>query len=144
MLIGPESDDGQHRWYFSLNNRRLWVLKRCREEGLLQATKNQILVRVREPKSQSEKERYTIQNCVVEAKVMPDKRKKDKPLEEEDSKILGSHVNNTATIAAAQKEAAYEMADQKEDDNNDDDSTDESIHDCNGKDVERNRFNAQF
>ena len=75
VLTGPESDVGQHRWYFSLNNRRLWVLKRCREEGLLESTKHQILVRVRHPKSQSEKERYTIHKCVVEAKIIPEKRK---------------------------------------------------------------------
>ncbi|KAI2492366.1 hypothetical protein MHU86_22175 [Fragilaria crotonensis] len=32
VIVGPMADDGE-RWYFSLNNRRLWVLKRCREEG---------------------------------------------------------------------------------------------------------------
>jgi hypothetical protein len=60
------TDDGP--WYFALNNRRLWVLKRCREQGLLMD--NQILVRVRAPKSQAERERYTLDKCVVEAKVM--------------------------------------------------------------------------
>jgi hypothetical protein len=65
-LIGPVTDDGP--WYFALNNRRLWVLKRCREQGLL--SDNQILVRVRAPKSQAERERYTLDKCVVEAKIM--------------------------------------------------------------------------
>jgi hypothetical protein len=65
VLVGPMDEDGKP-WYFSLNNRRLWVLKRCREEGLL--TNNQIPVRVRKPKSASEIERYTIQNCALEAK----------------------------------------------------------------------------
>jgi hypothetical protein len=66
VLVGPETDDGP--WYFSLNNRRLWVLKRCREEGLLQD--NQIAVRVRPPKSASETSRYTVENCALEAKLM--------------------------------------------------------------------------
>jgi hypothetical protein len=65
-LVGPETADGP--WYFSLNNRRLWVLKRCREEGLLKD--NQIAVRVRQPKSASEASRYTVENCALEAKIM--------------------------------------------------------------------------
>ena len=32
VLVGDQDDD-QEPWYFSLNNRRLWVFKRCREEG---------------------------------------------------------------------------------------------------------------
>jgi len=62
-----DESDGQ-RWYFSLNNRRLWVFKRCAEEGLLDDSGGKIWVRVREPKSQKEKERYSIENCAVEAK----------------------------------------------------------------------------
>lgn len=67
VLVGPVGGDGQP-WYFSLNNRRLWVLKRCREEGLL--TNNQIRVRVRTAKSSGEELRYTIDNCALEAKLM--------------------------------------------------------------------------
>jgi hypothetical protein len=67
VLVGPETDD-DGPWYFSLNNRRLWVLKRCREEGLLKD--NQIAVRVREPKSASETSRYTVENCALEAKII--------------------------------------------------------------------------
>ena len=67
VIAGPEDDEGR-RWYFSLNNRRLWVLKRCREEGLLE--NNQIFVRVREPKSRAEAARYSLENCAVEAKLM--------------------------------------------------------------------------
>lgn len=63
---------GSQTWYFSLNNRRLWVLKRCREEGLLVTTENKVLVRVREPKSQQELERYCVENCALEAKIMHD------------------------------------------------------------------------
>jgi hypothetical protein len=50
------------------------VFKRCREEGLLQ--NNLIRVRVRQPKSTGEFERYTIANCAVEAKFMREKESK--------------------------------------------------------------------
>jgi hypothetical protein len=65
--MGPETAEGK-RWYFSLNNRRLWVLKRCREEGLL--VNNVIQVRQRAAKSKAESERYTIDNCALEATIM--------------------------------------------------------------------------
>lgn len=65
MIVGPETNEGP--WYFSLNNRRLWVFKRLREEGLL--PNNKIAVRVREPKSQAEKNRYNVENCALEAKL---------------------------------------------------------------------------
>ena len=75
MIVGPETsndDDGGSSsagpWYFSLNNRRLWVLKRCREEGLLE--NNRVQVRVREPKSAAEATRYSLQNCALEARLM--------------------------------------------------------------------------
>lgn len=69
VIVGPEDEDGP--WYFSLNNRRLWVLKQCRDEGLLE--NNLIRVRVRQPKSGSEEERYTLENCAVEAKFIREK-----------------------------------------------------------------------
>lgn len=72
VIVGPESEDGP--WYFSLNNRRLWVLKRCREEGLL--PNNKIYVRVRKPKSEQESARYSLQNCALEAKIMFEKQTK--------------------------------------------------------------------
>lgn len=65
-------DDGM--WYFTLNNRRLWVLKRCREEGLLVPYGNKVLVRVRQPKSQQERERYTVENCALEARLLVEKK----------------------------------------------------------------------
>lgn len=52
--------------HFSLKH-RLWVLKRCKEENLLAKTNGLIKVRVREPKSQNERQRYTIQNCSLDA-----------------------------------------------------------------------------
>lgn len=60
VIAGPDN------WYFALNNRRLWVLKRCREEGLLKD--GLIRVRVRKAKSDAESERYSIKNCATEAK----------------------------------------------------------------------------
>jgi hypothetical protein len=68
VIVGPDENDGKGPWYFSLNNRRLWVLKRCREEELLK--NNAIRVRVREAKSVNEEERYNLKNCVVEARFM--------------------------------------------------------------------------
>jgi hypothetical protein len=77
VIVGPQTEDGP--WYFSLNNRRLWVLKRCREEGLLD--KNQIRVRVRSLKSSAEASRYSLENCALEAKIMkesaPSEKKRD-------------------------------------------------------------------
>lgn len=72
---GTGEQDTESSWYFSLNNRRLWVLKRCREEGLLDD--NKIPVRIREAKSKAELERYTLQNCSLEAKIMKEKPSKD-------------------------------------------------------------------
>ncbi len=65
VIVGPDEQDGKGPWYFALNNRRLWVLKRCREEGLLK--NNVVRVRVRAPKSHVEFERYTIENCALQA-----------------------------------------------------------------------------
>jgi len=72
VLIGPNENDGLGPWYFSLNNRRLWVLKQCHKDGLLDNERynNKIPVRVRIPKSQAESERYTAANCALEAKFM--------------------------------------------------------------------------
>jgi hypothetical protein len=72
VLVGPDENDGKGPWYFSLNNRRLWVFKQCREEGLL--PDNTIAVRVRQPKSLGEVERYTVENCAVEAKFLREKK----------------------------------------------------------------------
>jgi len=72
VIVGPTDDEDGLPWYFSLNNRRLWVLKRCREEGLLGAD-NMIQVRVRQAKSASEQSRYSLSNCALEAKFMIEK-----------------------------------------------------------------------
>ncbi|KAL7462671.1 hypothetical protein ACHAXS_003044, partial [Conticribra weissflogii] len=73
VLVGPDENDGLGPWYFSLNNRRLWVLKRCEEEGLLDSFHGMIPARVRVPKSRAEVDRYTVENCAVEAKFMREK-----------------------------------------------------------------------
>ena len=73
VLIGPDDEnDDLGPWYFSLNNRRLWVLKECHKEGLLNNERynNKIPVRVRDPKSGTEAERYTVESCALEAKFM--------------------------------------------------------------------------
>jgi hypothetical protein len=78
VIVGKKNEqdvDEQQEgpWYFSLNNRRLWVLKRCREEGLLQSSNNRIRVRVRAPKSAAERDRYIVEKCALEAKIVPEK-----------------------------------------------------------------------
>jgi hypothetical protein len=80
VIVGPnncagiDSDEKTNEpWYFSLNNRRLWVLKRLREDGLLEPYDNKVFVRVRMPKSQQEQARYCLGNCALEAKIVPEK-----------------------------------------------------------------------
>ncbi|KAL7513982.1 hypothetical protein ACHAXN_011854 [Cyclotella atomus] len=74
VLIGPSDTDG-NPWYFTLNNRRLWVFKQLREGGYLttRVPENTVNVRVREVKSQSERERYTLENCSLDAKFIREK-----------------------------------------------------------------------
>jgi hypothetical protein len=88
VLVGPDD------WYFSLNNRRLWVLKRCREEGLLllENNNNQIAVRVRKPKSDQEALRYSLENCALEAKIMPEKNSNNN--NNKDDKAAGNPTND--------------------------------------------------
>ena len=87
IIVGqPPSEDENDKlgnsnkepWYFSLNNRRLWVLKQCRKEGLLEKQNNVIKVRLRPIKSKQEQERYTIHNCSREAKFIREKQPTDK------------------------------------------------------------------
>ncbi|CAB9508540.1 expressed unknown protein [Seminavis robusta] len=86
VIVGPNDTTDNDPWYFSLNNRRLWVLKRCREEGLLESNNHQVQVRVRSPKSTAEAERYSVENCALEAKLMkesaPSRNSKEQPPEE--------------------------------------------------------------
>jgi hypothetical protein len=104
--MGPETEDGD-RWYFSLNNRRLWVYKRCREEGLLRATNNQIAVRVRAPKSVAEQNRYTLEKCALEAKLMregPSHNAAESATKTEASKDTPSLVATKTTVVEKTKD----------------------------------------
>jgi hypothetical protein len=64
VIEGPRGADGEP-WFFSLNNRRLWVFKQAHKEGLLAS----IPVRARGAKPH-EMERYTLQRCALEATLM--------------------------------------------------------------------------
>lgn len=104
VLIGPEGNDGLGPWYFSLNNRRLWVLKQCYKEGLLNNStyNNTIPVRVRLPKSDAELERYSVDNCALEAKFMREgggsksKQKKKQQVDDERCTEVNGEVDSTA------------------------------------------------
>ena len=96
VLMGPVGDDGE-RWYFSLNNRRLWVLKRCREEGLL--PNNLIRVRVRAPKSIAELERYSIQNCSLEATFMRETLRIPDQIVTHKGKAMGKNEQDFGDVA---------------------------------------------
>ncbi|CAN0191784.1 unnamed protein product [Pylaiella littoralis] len=69
VLLGPTDPacDGE-RCFFSLNNRRLFVFKACREEGLL-GPDGQVRVRARAMKPH-ERERYTVDRCSLQAKFL--------------------------------------------------------------------------
>ena len=93
VIVGPEDNDGP--WYFSLNNRRLWVLKRCRDEGLLENNHNLIRVRVRQPKSGGEEGRYTLENCSVEAKFI-----REKDPNQKECKLEGKKPDSATTLSS--------------------------------------------
>lgn len=100
---GGGGEEEREPWYFSLNNRRLWVLKQCHREGLLDNERynNKIGVRARVARSQAETLRYTVDNCALEAKFMREESGKSgsrqtkkgtgkKKTEEENNDIDGS------------------------------------------------------
>ena len=60
-------------FYFSLNNRRLYVLKALREGGYLESKNNLVKVRLKVP-LQREIERYNVERCCLQAKIMTTKR----------------------------------------------------------------------
>lgn len=95
-------------WYFSLNNRRLWVLKRCREEGLLDGSGGLIRVRVRQPRSEAERSRYTVQNCALEAKFMRE-RPQAHPVGADRPRVRGTQKNaGTRTGQCGERSLAEE------------------------------------
>ncbi len=123
VLIGDERmDDDQGLWYFSLNNRRLWVLKRLREEGFLEKYGNKVAVRVRRPNSQKEKERYTLDNCALEARLMPEKKKASKQNDKQEQAPSSGGVDNTSSKEnPSHADDSNEGSDTFDDDDEDDD-----------------------
>jgi len=93
-------------FYFSLNNRRLFVLKALREKGIIDT------VRVRmKPALQRERERYTKCRCSLKATIMKEKGgvyEKDEEGEEEegwaDGEVLenGEHLKEVQTAPLTQ------------------------------------------
>lgn len=71
-MITVIQGDGGDGWYFSLNNRRLWVLKQCAEQGLISTVR----VRARCPKPH-EISRYTVDKCSLYATLMREKHSTD-------------------------------------------------------------------
>ena len=83
VLVGEEEMEvGGKKWYFSLNNRRLWILKKIKKNypellpfGMEQTEQGEewcgglIGVRVRNMKK-GEGDRYNCKNCALEAKFM--------------------------------------------------------------------------
>ncbi|CAN0045830.1 unnamed protein product [Ascophyllum nodosum] len=68
VLVGPADPRDGETCFFSLNNRRLFVFKACREEGLL-GRNGWIRVRARAMKPH-ERERYTLDRCSLQAKFL--------------------------------------------------------------------------
>ena len=142
VLVGPvEKETGLH-WYFSLNNRRLWVLKRCREEGLL--PNNQIYVRVRKPKSDQEARRYTVENCALDAKIMPEKPRGRDPSTDNDlvdQENGGTHIETDHGSHDPQATDKKDDSKGVEDEGSSDQDSDSSDDECAGP---ANRFSALF
>lgn len=64
VVIGDLNEEGGV-WYYTLNNRRLWVIKQLKKEGLVE----RIGTRARRFKGK-EPRRYCIEKCVLEASLM--------------------------------------------------------------------------
>ncbi|CAM9279908.1 unnamed protein product [Discosporangium mesarthrocarpum] len=75
VIHDPADTSSGEPWFFSLNNRRLYVLKVCQEEGLL-GPLGLVPVRVRGMKAH-ERERYTVEKCSLTAKFIYTLTRKD-------------------------------------------------------------------
>lgn len=100
--------------YFSLNSRRLWVLKKLRGEGLLKD--GVVGVRVRDIKGKAEMERYTVENCSLTATLM---REKERGGEEEgdgdgDGGGGGEDNDSDDVDVKARKETETEVVEEEE------------------------------
>ena len=129
VLIGPTDDDDT--WYFSLNNRRLWIFKQCYKEGLLERYNNTIAVRVRLPKSDAERERYSIQNCALEAKFIresdPNKKKNAmvKAKKKDGKSEMDTHSRDKEDTQLTNDFSQMSTSINDEDDDSSDESTDD-------------------
>lgn len=64
VIIGDVNEEGGV-WYYSLNNRRLWVIKQLKKEGLVERVGTRARrFRGKEPR------RYCVEKCVLEANLM--------------------------------------------------------------------------
>ena len=128
-----------------MNNRRLWVFKRCREEDLL--PNNVISVRVRQPKSIAELERYSITNCAVEAKFMREKENKSEQAQTADKTVdstIKQHIDESIiksieNIKIETNQSILVMNDDKDEDD-DDENTLSSASDVSQQPRNQNRF----
>jgi len=120
VIVGSDENDGKGPWYFTLNNRRAWVLKRCREENLIK--NNLIRVRYRKPKTPAEAARYSLENCAIDAKIM------QKPIETDQVS------SNLESMKISDGDDSKEDAEHK----NTDDGTDQNSKANRGEDTDSN------
>lgn len=138
VLVGGghgNNDNVDEPWYFSLNNRRLWVLKRLREEGLLEDCHNKVWVRVRTPKSRQERDRYTVTNCALEAKIVPEKMMMS-PSNISNNKGSGKKIKKKKTNSAVVNE---DKADEDDESNLDEKEDGETLSGRRSQDIANGR-----
>lgn len=93
----------------------------------MSSSNNKIPVRVRSPKSQAEVERYSIENCSLEAKVMREKAKNTRDSIESSSRSLNGREealcssDNPNNELNGLKAATGSVGDTNEDSNDDED-----------------------
>jgi hypothetical protein len=90
--------------YFSLNNRRLYVMKELRDRGLLNYCGNEVSVRIKTalPKEQL---RYTPQRCSLVAKIMRERDPNSAPADGDDDDDLEDEEGDAAGEAQARCQA---------------------------------------
>jgi len=77
-IVVHKQDD---KTYYSMNNRRLWVFKECKKRNYLQT----VPVRIRPmPTNKRQKDKFSTERCVLEAKFMGRNGKKGAKDEEEE------------------------------------------------------------
>eukprot|EP00127_Corallochytrium_limacisporum_P002002 Clim_evm2s98 gene=Clim_evmTU2s98 len=104
VMEGPRDPDSDKVWYFSLNNRRLYVFKQLRAEGVIDTVR----VRVRALKPH-EKDRYTLDRCSPTAKFMFKARPKKEGGDEEGQSTSDQEDGSTGAKGKSEEE---EVSDQ--------------------------------